>query len=72
MKVQCVITTEVNLSAVYALCSPVNKGQCTKAVHAYVKSQIRRMTDPNGGWSYPDAELIASHLIEQGLAMEIN
>lgn len=69
MKVRTVITTEVDLAAIYALCSPLDKQGCGKAIREFVEFQIRMMTDPDGGWRFPDDELIASHLIENGLAV---
>lgn len=69
MKVRTVITTEVDLAAIYALCSPLDKHGCVKAIREFVEFQIRMMVDPNGGWCFPDEELIAAHLIENGLAV---
>ena len=68
MKVRTVITTEVQLTNIYALCQPKDKRKCAEAIHQFVDFQIRMTADPNGGWCYPSDDLIAGHLIETGLA----
>lgn len=72
MKVRTVVTSEVDLDAIYALCSPFDKKKCLFAIREFVDFQIRMLTDPNGGWMYPCEELIASHLIESGLAANVS
>ncbi|OJW46211.1 MAG: hypothetical protein BGO63_03840 [Candidatus Accumulibacter sp. 66-26] len=69
MKVRTAITVDIDLAAIYALCTPVDKKKCAAEIRWFVEFQIRMMTDPDGGWRYPDDELIASHLLEKGLAI---
>ena len=69
MKVRTVITTEVDLVAIYKLCVPIDKTKCAGAIRSFVEYQIMRMAGPDGGWLYPEEVLIANHLIENGLAV---
>ena len=68
MKVRTVITTEIDLASIYELCVPIDKKKCTAKIRWFVEFQLEMMASPDGGWLYPSDELIAGHLIENGLA----
>lgn len=69
MKVRTTITTEIDLATIYKLCVPADKARCAVAIREFVGYQIRMMASPDGGWLYPNDVLIASHLIDNGLAV---
>lgn len=72
MKVRTVITTEIDLAAVYQICTPIDRRACSKAIRDFVDGQIDMRANSDEGWQYPDDEMIASHLIELGLATSLS
>lgn len=71
MKVRTVITTEIDLPAIYELCRPIDKQKCVSEIRKFVDFQIEMMTDPDGGWRYPCDVMIANHLVENALAVSM-
>ena len=73
MKIQSVITTEIDLNKVYEFCAPINRKKCIEAIRENVDFYIRmRATDENGWWTYPDEESLANDLIVNNLAIAVN
>ncbi|QPS78388.1 MULTISPECIES: hypothetical protein [Delftia] len=68
MKVRVVITAEIDLSEIYNICLPLDRRKCNAAIREYVDFQINMRAGADGGWSYPEDELIAEYLIDKGLA----
>lgn len=68
MKVRVVISAEIDLSEIYSKCTPVDGRKCLAAIREYVAFQINMRAGPDGGWLYPECEMIVQYLIDKGLA----
>lgn len=69
MNVRTVIKTDIDLTAIYGLCSPIDKKRCAAEIRSFVRFQLRMRASDESGWAYPDDEVIANHLVERGIAV---
>lgn len=69
MRVIETVSVDVDLDEVYSMCTPIDRKKCLKEIRSFVAMMLRnRAEDPNGGWLFPDACLIAGNLIQENLA----
>ena len=69
MRVSEKVSCDVDLDEVYSMCNPIDRKVCLKFIREFVARMLRfRAEDSDGGWMFPNSELIAGNLIDAGLA----